>query len=107
MSTIIAMFSVLCFVALSRFVAIAGVDTGQYAKVLNYILYSWPRILIILIQFVGLAYVAMLAIESKLGNLRVIYLASAALILVSGVRYFLPIFVVSVVGDLLVIRWLE
>jgi hypothetical protein len=107
MKTIIAMATAICFVGLSRFVAIAGIEPAQYAKILNAIFYSWPRILIFLIQFVGLAYLAMLAFELKSGTSRAIYLALAMLVLVSVARYFLPLFVVSVVGDLLIIRWLE
>ncbi len=95
----------LCVVVASRFVAIAGLDMEQYGKILRAFFYSAPRILIFLIQFMGAAFLAIRVLGQKTEPKVAIYSASLALVLVSVARFYLPTFLVSVVGDLLVIWW--
>jgi hypothetical protein len=90
-----------------RFLGIAGLDFALHGKTLSAYLASSTRALIFLIQFVGVIYLAIKCFEPNPPSSETKYISAALLFLVSTARYFLPIFLVTIVGDLMVIWWLK
>ena len=95
----------LCAATASRFVAIAGLDPALYGKVLGAFFFSGPRIFVFLLQFGGVIYVLVKLADRRPITLEKFGFTCAGFLVVSVARFFIPIFLVSLLGDTLVI-WL-
>ena len=105
MKSILIAATVLLLVAMSRFVSFAGFDPSHYSDVLRFYSYGPYRAVIFCSHFVGLfvlGYTHLRQSQPKTGAFAV---AAGFLFIVSGLRYFVPIFLVAVIGDFLVLRW--
>jgi hypothetical protein len=102
-STLIAI-TLLLIVALSRFVSFAGFDPVLYPKVLQFYSYGPFRMGIFLSHFVGLAVIGYAHLRQLKPSMTVFCVAVGALLAVSLLRHFIPVFIVAVVGDYLVLR---
>ena len=91
----------------ARFTSMAGFDFAQHGKILLAYMLSPTRMLIFFIQFIGIYYAFKELRSHKPVPIRLIIIATFLLTLVSVARFYLPIFLVSVLGDLMVIWWLR
>ena len=89
-----------------RFLSISGADFHKYGEVLSAYFQHPFRIAIFVIQFIVLAFVFNEIFIAKLSK-QVILVAIGLITIVSVLRYFIPIFLVCVIGDLLIIWWLH
>ena len=64
-----------------------------------------PRVLVFLVQFIGVAYLLHKLFTIKSPPIKFITVGALLLLLVSVGRLSVPIFLVSVFGDLIVIWW--
>ena len=105
MKTICVAAGLLLLVAISRFVSIAGIDTTHYSDVLRLYSYGPFRMGIFCLHFVGLFAFGFIHLSQPKPNTGAFSVAAGLLLIVSLLRYFVPIFLVAVIGDFLVLRW--
>ena len=105
--SLVVCVAILCLAAYLRFVSVAGTDFGQHGKVLSAYFYSQTRSLVFLVQFVGVLYLLFTLRRVEPPPAKAIAVASLLFTLVSLARFYLPIFLVSVIGDLLVLSFVR
>jgi hypothetical protein len=89
-----------------RFVSIAGLSPEEYGRVLIAYFSTDSRSFIFLIQYIGLVFVFIKLLNAQPQQIKLIVIATFLLFVVSIARYFVPIFLISILGDTLVIWWL-
>lgn len=103
--TLIAI-AVLIVAAASRFVSMAGLSVSQYGQVLEAYFRTSARAETFIGQYVYfLATLVILFFVSK-EKVHIVIKAAAFFCLVSVARYFIPVFLVSNIGDLAVFVWM-
>lgn len=105
MKTIFVAVGILLLVATSRFVSFAGFDTAHYSDVLRLYSYGPFRMGIFCLHFVGLVVLGFIHLSQPKPNIGAFSVAAGLLLIVSLLRYFVPVFLVAVIGDFLVLRW--
>ena len=89
-----------------RFVSMAGLVPEQYGRVLLTYFLTSSRSNIFLIQYIGFVFVFIKLLNAKPYQITSIVIATILLCMVSIARYFMPTFLVSILGDALVVWWL-
>ena len=105
MKTIFVTAGILLLVAISRFLSFAGFETANYSDVLRLYSYGPFRMGIFCLHFAGLIAFGFIHLSQPKPNTGAFAVAAGFLLIVSVLRYFVPIFLVAVVGDFLVLRW--
>ncbi len=95
----------LVFATCTRFVSMVGFAFAEYSNYFALYFATSPRIFVFSVQFIGVAYLVHKLFSLKLPAIKFITIGALLLMLVSVVRFYVPIFLVSVFGDLLVIWW--
>jgi hypothetical protein len=105
MKSIFVAVGLLIAVAISRFVSFAGFDPTHYSDVLRLYSYGPYRMGVFCLHFVGLFVLGFTHLNQPKPNSGAFTVATGLLLIVSILRYFVPIFLVAVIGDYLVLRW--
>jgi hypothetical protein len=105
MKSILIVVALLILVAISRFVSFAGFDAAHYSDVLRLYSYGPYRMAVFCLHFIGIFVLCYTYLRQSKPDIGAFAVAVGALFIVSGLRYFVPIFLVAVVGDFLVVRW--
>lgn len=102
---LISSWFLLLLVAYSRFLSMAGLDVHWHLKVLGAYFYTESRASIFIIQYAAIFYLAFECKSKTPPTSAKLVLACVLLMLVSLARYHLPIFLISCLGDALVMWW--